>query len=684
VVSEADLLPAQKIELEWELGVTPGETSGDGASPFLPRWVLPNVGDRVWTEGHWVFDCGHGKKIGGEFIDVNGIPVLFGAVEHFRTEIHPGRAVASMRPQAGTLPGTGTTPVPVTATDLYIHGRGAFMVQQLECGIDIILVVHEPCSDATSIDELYSFEVCLPPKPAPFATLSSKTSRGPDDSGIGADPVITKATAAGGCLLPSDEYGNSFDTGTMLEVTVDLRGTGISPDDVYSRQIVSGWVYPQFYPLPHLSASLTLLDLHDDYDLDPSDGELTFWWMGLDRAPIDEWHRLVNHEIPTSSNSELCFEHTNHLNDMDDDFSCGDGLLEFSGPNWDFYLRHGQSLNVHTTGYDQDCLDDYFGSGIFEILQYVNCYTLGAFALEAGGSDPIQPMDLPLVPAGGLAADYLGERVLSVDDFDFHFTLAEIPLTDEDSADLAVTKTCEQTGEVALAGEPVTCTIVVSNNGPGLPRNVILTDAISTTLAASDYSVGTASFRYGTDATNYLCGSSSATGFRCALGSIPVGGYVTIQVNMTAWKPGNLTNTATATTESVDIDVVNNQASARVEIYLPVQVDVQPGSTTGAVNVGRRGQISVAILSDASFDASALQIATACFGDAETPGDRSCTESHGGPHINDVDRDRDRDLLFHFSVEETGIDAGDTTACLKGTLTDGTGFYGCDAIRALP
>ena len=28
-----------------------------------------------------------------------------------------------MRDQVGTLPGTGTTPVPLTAVDLYIHGN---------------------------------------------------------------------------------------------------------------------------------------------------------------------------------------------------------------------------------------------------------------------------------------------------------------------------------------------------------------------------------------------------------------------------------------------------------------------------------------------------------------------------------------------------------------------------------
>jgi hypothetical protein len=53
-------------------------------------------------------------------------------------------------------------------------------------------------------------------------------------------------------------------------------------------------------------------------------------------------------------------------------------------------------------------------------------------------------------------------------------------------------------------------------------------------------------------------------------------------------------------------------------------------------------------------------------------------------HLVDADRDRDIDLVFHFHSLLTGIDAGDTTACLKGTTTDGIGFYGCDLITIVP
>ena len=282
----SDANSAGQIEMEWETGVLPGEKSGDGANPFLPRWALPNVGDRVWTEGHWVFDCGHATTIGGK--------------DHFRTEIHPPRAIASMRSQAQVIPGSGTTPVPVTATDLYIHGRGGFMVQQLECGIDIILDLNlDPCpTQHTPIDALYDFDICLPPRPVPWAVLAWSDATGPDSTSAVKHHTVTKVPAGDACTLAPDEFGNDFDDSTMLHVAIDLRGAGITPGNVYSRRIAAGWVHPPTTPLPHLSLKLDQLDLHADHEFDPFDGELTFWCMSVDRAPNDEWRRLVDSEIP--------------------------------------------------------------------------------------------------------------------------------------------------------------------------------------------------------------------------------------------------------------------------------------------------------------------------------------------------------------------------------------------------
>jgi uncharacterized repeat protein (TIGR01451 family) len=676
-LSSDELVPAEGLELEWETGITPGETSGDGANPMLPRWALPNVGDRVWTNGHWIFDCGHFTKVDG--------------VRHFPTEIHPGRAIATMRPQALPVPGSGTTPVPVTATDLYIHGRGGYSVQQLECGIDIIIGIGPgSCPTATTqIDDIYEFEVCLPPKPAdtPWAKLGIGVTPGPDDDGFGADPDITKVTAESGCLVDSDEFGNDFDDGTMLQVEVDLRGSGISPTDVYSRKIVAGWVTAPATPLPHLSLNLKQLDLHEDYEADPFDAEMSFWWMSVDRGPTDEWHRLVNYDIPTHYDSWACTEHVNKLEDMDDDHLCGNGFLDFAGPEWTFYLRHNTGFSIFTRGYEQDCYDDHFGTGLFSVATYVDCH-FGNFFLEFtndwGNNDDIKALEANVGGPGVDPLTLVGEdKEYGNGDFEFVFDLAAVPLADEDDADVGVEKTCTWDGEVALVGKPITCTIEVSNAGPGLPRNVVVTDEVTTGLAAADYTVGAARFHVGDDTTTYPCSTSTSAGFSCEIGSVPVDGTVTIEVVLQTTKPGLITNGASVSTDSTDATTTNDEDEVAVDVYRPVIVDIQPGATPNAVNVTKGGVVSVAILSTATFAATSLNIATQCFGDAETPSQRSCAESHGTVHVQDVNKDKRQDLLFHFDAKATGIDLGDTTACLRGTTTNGTGFFGCDTVKPL-
>jgi hypothetical protein len=117
-----------------------------------------------------------------------------------------------------------------------------------------------------------------------------------------------------------------------------------------------------------------------------------------------------------------------------------------------------------------------------------------------------------------------------------------------------------------------------------------------------------------------------------------------------------------------------------VDVYLSVPVDISPRSSTNPLNLGKHGLVTVAILSEPGFDATALNVASACFGDAEDASQRTCEEAHGTVHVEDVDKDKDDDLAFHFEVLATGIDMTDTTACLKGTTSDGTGFYGCDVV----
>jgi hypothetical protein len=127
--------------------------------------------------------------------------------------------------------------------------------------------------------------------------------------------------------------------------------------------------------------------------------------------------------------------------------------------------------------------------------------------------------------------------------------------------------------------------------------------------------------------------------------------------------------------------------AAKLDLITPVAtqsvgVDVKPGTSQNTINPRSKGVIQAAVLSDPDFDATTIQ--TACFGDAEDPAQRDCSDKNNGTVMafrpKDVDHDGDIDALFHFDTEETGIDPGDTQACVHGTATGGP-YQGCDSIR---
>jgi uncharacterized delta-60 repeat protein len=115
-------------------------------------------------------------------------------------------------------------------------------------------------------------------------------------------------------------------------------------------------------------------------------------------------------------------------------------------------------------------------------------------------------------------------------------------------------------------------------------------------------------------------------------------------------------------------------------VALAVEIDVRPGNNTNPVKPGI-GLVVVAVVTSASFDASQVDAASVCFGDADRAAERDCTEVHGRGHLEDTNGDGRSDLVLHFEAAETGIDAGDTTACLTGRTTAGAAIQGCDRIQ---
>jgi uncharacterized repeat protein (TIGR01451 family) len=253
----------------------------------------------------------------------------------------------------------------------------------------------------------------------------------------------------------------------------------------------------------------------------------------------------------------------------------------------------------------------------------------------------------------------------------------------EDPADLAAAKSCAHGGEVAVIGQPFTCTITVTNAGPGLPHDVVVTDTITTVPTGVGYTMATPTSTISFDGQSGApqpCTVTPPGQISCAIGSVPVGGSASVSVEITPTAAGTFDDVATVTSATSDPSSADNSASASVRVYLPVTIDIRPGDVMNVVNLGAGGVTDVAIIRTATFNPAAVDFTTVCFGDAQDPAQRDCTETHGKAHAVDVDKDRDVDLVLHYEVEHTGIDLGDVTGCLIGSTTAGIGIYGCDMI----
>lgn len=349
------------IEPEWETGTAPDDTHTD-PMVFFPKKYWPSKGDRVWVEGHFVFDCGHGVEVNtaGEFDP-----------HYMRTEIHPPRAIASMRDQADTLPGTGSTPVAVTKTDLYIHGHGGFITDILFCG-PTVMMEDEGCEPTdfphtgTPIDTDFAFDVCLPPRPSSQAILAVEV-----DDTWGAEKwddwdgtVITEdqvpisielAEASLRCAHAAP--GVSYDQSKMLRVEVPLDGEDISPEDVYAREFKAGWISAPDPPLEKFRIEATDMWLWADTDWAGDNCECTFFWANVNQAAGEEWIRLSMHadeDMHDFEANQVCWPESCYTKE--------EGHLGFEGAVFGpFHVRRSTSLWAQTGGWDQSCIEELFG-----------------------------------------------------------------------------------------------------------------------------------------------------------------------------------------------------------------------------------------------------------------------------------------------------------------------------------
>lgn len=104
-----------------------------------------------------------------------------------------------------------------------------------------------------------------------------------------------------------------------------------------------------------------------------------------------------------------------------------------------------------------------------------------------------------------------------------------------------------------------------------------------------------------------------------------------------------------------------------------VEVDIRPGRYPNKINLSRKKNLWIAILSSETFDATTVDPASVRLGPNGAVINRN-------PRIVDTDGDQDYDLKLRFKVSEIGISCGDTELSLSASTFDGSEIVATDSI----
>lgn len=104
-----------------------------------------------------------------------------------------------------------------------------------------------------------------------------------------------------------------------------------------------------------------------------------------------------------------------------------------------------------------------------------------------------------------------------------------------------------------------------------------------------------------------------------------------------------------------------------------VEMDVRPSKDPNNINLSRKKNLWIAILTSETFDATTVDSGSVLLG----PDGASINRS---PRVTDTDGDGDLDLKLRFRVSEIGIACGDTSLSLSGLMFDGTEIVATDSI----
>ena len=118
--------------------------------------------------------------------------------------------------------------------------------------------------------------------------------------------------------------------------------------------------------------------------------------------------------------------------------------------------------------------------------------------------------------------------------------------------------------------------------------------------------------------------------------------------------------------------------------FIPVSIDIKPGSFPNSINLGSQGTVPVAIFSAPApnlFDATTVDPTSVSLAGASV-----ALKGKGTPmaSVQDVNGDGLLDLVVHVSTQALQLSDGDTQAILTGQTFSGQQIQGSDSVRIVP
>jgi cell wall-associated NlpC family hydrolase len=126
---------------------------------------------------------------------------------------------------------------------------------------------------------------------------------------------------------------------------------------------------------------------------------------------------------------------------------------------------------------------------------------------------------------------------------------------------------------------------------------------------------------------------------------------------------------------------IATSATGTTNFFIPVSIDIKPGSHPNTINLGSNGVAAVAIFGSATFDVHQVNPASTTLANAVIK-----LKGNGQPQINysDVNDDGFTDVTINVLIEALQLTSSDVKADLIGRLTNGDLIKGSDSVRIVP